>query len=150
MTSEELVDLLYVAYNRDEAEVFSIDRAARAGYDELYTTAPDVLDKKMRIIDEEIEKKALALINEKVIQVRSKKQREIEEREANFDAIMRRRAETLLKQNESYIGKDTANQAIELIEEEANGKKTKEKGGDTDVGQAKKQTRGRKPKSATK
>lgn len=149
MTSEELVDLLYVAYNRDEAEVFSVDRAARAGYDELYTTAPDVLDKKMRIMDEEIEKKALALINEKVIQVRSKKQREIEEREANFDAIMRRRAEALLKQNESYIGKDTANQAIELIEEEANNKKTKEKGGDTNVGQEQKKRRGRKPKSVT-
>lgn len=149
MTSEELVDLLYVAYNRDEAEVFSVDRAARAGYDELYSTAPDVLDKKMRLIDEEIEKKALALINEKVIQVRSKKQREIEQRQMNFDAIMRKRAETLLKQNASYIGKEVTNEAIELIKEEENSKKTKEEGGDTNVGQEKKRGRGRKPKTAT-
>ena len=46
-----LVDLLYVAYNRDEAEVFSVDRAIRSGYEELYTTAPDILDKKMELLD---------------------------------------------------------------------------------------------------
>lgn len=32
LTSIELVDLLYVAYNRDESEVFGIDKAIRAGY----------------------------------------------------------------------------------------------------------------------
>ncbi len=42
MTSDELVDLLYVAYNRDEAEVFGIDKAVRSGYEELYTTAPEL------------------------------------------------------------------------------------------------------------
>lgn len=149
MESDELVDLLYVAYNRDEAEVFSVDRAVRAGYDELYTTAPDVLDKKMKELDEEVEKQALALINEKVIQVRSKKQQEIEQKEARFGELIRQRAEMILKQNASYIGKDTTEKAIEMIEEEAKEKpKTKEKGGDTNVGQETKtkQTRGRKPK----
>lgn len=85
MNSNEVVDLLYMAYNRDEAEVFSLERALRAGYDELYTTAPDVLDKRMKILDEEIEKKALTLVNEKVLAVRSKKQQEIARKEAEFD-----------------------------------------------------------------
>lgn len=156
MDSNELVDLLYVAYNRDEAEVFSVDRALRAGYDELYTTAPDVLDKKMQVLDEEIEKQALAMINEKVIQVRSRKQQEIEQKEARFGELIRQRAEMILKQNASYIGKDTTEQAIEMIKEEAKPKKaktkTKEEGGDTNVGQETKpkSTRGRKPKSVTK
>lgn len=149
MTSEELTDLLYVAYNRDEAEVFSVDRAARAGYEELYTTAPDVLDKKMKVMDEEIEKQALALINEKVIQVRSKKQQEMDEKEARFGEIIRQRAEAILRQNASYIGKDTAQKSIELIEKDAKKEsKTKEKGGDTNVEQKPKATRGRKPKTA--
>lgn len=167
MTSDELVDLLYVAYNRDEAEVFSVDRAVRSGYEELYTTAPDVLDKKMKIMDEEIEKKALALINEKVVQVRTKKQQEIEQKEARFGELIRQRAEAILRQNASYIGKDTSEQAIEMIQEEAEGKKenkqeevkttktrgrkpkTKEEGGDTNVEQETKKTtaRGRKPKA---
>ncbi len=118
MTSEELIDLLYVAYNRDEAEVFSVDRAIRSGYEELYTTAPDILDKKMELLDKEVEKRALTLINEKVTQVRSRKQQEIEEKEANFGEIIRRRAEALLRQNASYIGKDTTKEAIEMIQED--------------------------------
>lgn len=118
MTSDELVDLLYVAYNRDEAEVFGIDKAARAGYEELYTTAPDVLNKKMKILDQEIEKQALELVNEKVIQVRTKKQQEIERKQARFGELIRERAEAILRQNAAYLGKDTANQSIELIKEE--------------------------------
>jgi len=152
MNSNELVDLLYVAYNRDEAEVFSVEKALRAGYEELYTTAPDVLDKKMKILDEEVEKHALAMINEKVIQVRSRKQQEIEQKEARFGELIRQRAEMILRQNASYIGKDTTEQAIEMIKEEGKPKKskTKEEGGDTDVEQETKpkSTRGRKPKSA--
>lgn len=119
MTSDELVDLLYVAYNRDEAEVFGIDKAARAGYEELYTTAPDVLNKKMKILDQEIEKQALELVNEKVIQVRTKKQQEIEQKQARFGELIRERAEAILRQNAAYLGRDTANQSIEMIKEEA-------------------------------
>ncbi len=168
MTSDELVDLLYVAYNRDEAEIFGIDKAVRSGYEELYTTAPDVLDKKMEILDQEIEKQALDLINEKVIQVRTRKQQEIERKQARFGELIRERAEAILRQNAAYLGRDTSNEAIEIIEAEAKEEKepkieetktttrkrqakktikTKEEGGDTNVGEeAKPKTRGRKPK----
>ena len=152
LNSNELVDLLYVAYNRDESEIYGVNKAIKAGYDELYSTAPDVLDKKMKILDEEVEKHALAMINEKVIQVRSRKQQEIEQKEARFGELIRQRAEMILRQNASYIGKDTTEQAIEMIKEEGKPKKskTKEEGGDTDVEQETKpkSTRGRKPKSA--
>ncbi len=161
MNSMELVELLYIAYNRDDAEVFSVDRAIRSGYDELYTTAPDVLNKKMQILDEEIEKQALELVKDNVIKVRSKKQREIDEKQAHFGELIRQRAEIILKQNASYLGTDTAEEAIEIIQEkqedtdeiEENIKqqaklKTKEEGGHiNEEQQAKKTTRGRKPKS---
>ena len=175
MTSEELIDLLYVAYNRDEAEVFGINKALHSGYEELYTTAPDVLDKKMKELDTQIERQALELINEKVLQVRSKKQREIEEKEARFGEIIRRRAEAILRQNASYIGKETSEEAIEMIQEEATSNnvesasfrpqeekekpkqtkrgrprkniETKEEGGDINVEEeTKPKKRGRKPK----
>lgn len=121
MTSNELVDLLYVAYNRDEAEVFGIDKAIRSGYEELYTTAPDVLDKQMKVLDQEIEKQALDLINEKVVQVRTRKQQEIERKQARFGELIRERAEAILRENAAYLGRDTSNQAIEMIKEEAQG-----------------------------
>ena len=44
LDSEELVDLLYNAYNRDEAENYGIEKAQKAGFDNLYITAPDLLE----------------------------------------------------------------------------------------------------------
>lgn len=138
MKSDELVDLLYVAYNRDEAEVFSVDRAIRAGFDELYTTAPDVLDKKMRVLDEEIERKALQMVNEKVVQARSKKQQEVDRRQAEFGELIRKRAEMILRQNAGYLGNDTTEIAIDLINEEE--ENTNEEGGTGDAREEKKKT----------
>lgn len=145
LNSNELADLLYVAYNRDEAEVFSVDRAIRAGYEEIYTTAPDVLDKTMRALDEEIERKALAMVNEKVMQARSPKQQKIDKKKESFEDLIRKRAEMILKQNASYLGKETTEQAIELIKDEKqNDKQTNEEEGKRNVGQEKKTTRRRK------
>lgn len=117
LNSNELADLLYIAYNRDEAEVFSVDRAARAGYEELYTTAPDVLEKEMRALDEEIEKRAIAMANEKVMQARSPKQQQIDQKKARFQELVRARAQMIIKQNAAYLGRQTAETAEKLIEE---------------------------------
>mgnify|MGYP007131981917 CR=1 FL=1 len=126
MNSTQLVDLLYTAYNRDEAEVFSVDRAVRAGYNELYTTAPDVLDKKMRKIDEKIEEKALEMINNSVLEARNAKEQEIYEKEMQFARLVQERAEMILNQNESYLGKDIVDSAKEIIKRKRNTKKEKE------------------------
>ncbi len=133
MGSNELVELLYVAYNRDEAEVFTVDKALRSGYEELYSTAPNVLDKRMKVLNEEIEKQALELINDKVIEVRSRKQQEIEERQARFGELIKERAEAILRQNAAYLGVDTSKKAIEMIKEEAQDK-TQNEQEDKDVG----------------
>ena len=142
LNSEQLVDLLYVAYNRDEAEVFSVDRATRAGYDELYTTAPDVLDNTMKALDDEIERKAMALANEKVIQARSPKQQQLDQKRARLEELVRQRAQMIIKQNAAYLGRQTADSATRLIEEEKN----KEEGGTEDVEE--KPKRGRRKKTA--
>ena len=41
LNSYQLVDLLYNAYNRDEAEKFGIEKAIEAGFEEMYSTSPD-------------------------------------------------------------------------------------------------------------
>lgn len=149
LNSNELADLLYIAYNRDEAEVFSVDRAMRAGYEELYTTAPDVLDKTMRILDEEIERQALAMVNEKVVQVRSAKQQRIDQKKSSFEELIRKRAEFILKQNAAYLGEETTSDAIDMIEEERI-EQTNEEGGNNNVEKETKKTTRRKSSSTKK
>ena len=54
LNSEELAELLYVAYNRDDSELYQLAKAIDAQYDSLYSTGKDVLEKKERMLDEEI------------------------------------------------------------------------------------------------
>ena len=144
LRSNELVDLLYVAYNRDESEVYGIEKALRAGYEELYTTAPDVLDKRMKELNIKIEQQAMELANQKVIQARSKKQQELDRRQERFEELIRQRAEMILEQNKQYIGEKTAKRAQKLIEED-----TKEMGGNEDDEQEKKPKTRRTRKTTT-
>ena len=141
MDSNDLVQLLYVAYNRDESETYGIDKALRAGYGELYSTAPDVLDKRMEAINKEIENKALEIAKEKVDEVKSEKQKIVEKKEQTFDELVSELAEKIIKENKDYVGKDVAKEAIKRIKENNN---TKEKEEDANVEEEKKTTRTRR------
>lgn len=134
LNSTELVELLYIAYNRDDAETYSVDKALQAGYNELYSTAPDVLDKRMKAIDESIESNAVKLAKEAIDEVRLEKERKIKKKEDNFEELVRKMAESLLNENKKYVGKEVTEKAIEKI------KKTEE-GGMKDEQEAKKNTR---------
>ena len=134
LNSNELVELLYVAYNRDESEIYSVEKALQAGYNELYSTAPDVLDKQMRAIDKQIETNAIQLAKETIDEARLEKERKIKKKEEHFEELVKQMAEALLKENEKYVGKDVTEKAIEKI------KKTEE-GGKKDEQKTKKRTR---------
>ena len=54
LDSEELAELLYVAYNRDDANLLPFSKGIQTQYDSLYTTGKDVLKKKAELIDEKI------------------------------------------------------------------------------------------------
>lgn len=141
MDSNELVELLYVAYNRDEAEVYGLEKALKAGYDELYTTAQDVVDKQMRALDKQIEDEALELAQKKVTEARTEKQKLLAEKRLKKRDLIGELAELMISENAQVIGEDIAVEAIEKLKEE-----TKEEGG---KGSGKeKQKRTRKTKSA--
>ena len=142
LRSDELVELLYMAYNRDEAETFGLDRAIKAGYDELYSTAPNVLKKKMVEIDKMIEDKAIQMANQKVDEARTELENQIDEKEDNLDFLIAEMAKMIIQENEGYLGTELTDKAIEKVNEE----NTKE-GGKKNV--QKKTTRGRK-KATTK
>lgn len=118
LDSNELVDLLYIAYNRDDAEIYGIDKAIEAGYNELYSTAPDVVDKKMKVLNEQIEKAAFEKANQKVIEAKTEKQKAFEQRQENQDDLIAQLASIIVEQNRSTIGNDVADSAIGKIQEE--------------------------------
>ena len=132
LDSNGLVDLLYVAYNRDDAEVYGLDKALKAGYDELYSTAPDVLDKKMRALDAKIEQEAFNKANGAVIEAKSKKQKALERKENRMDDLIEQMAQLIIDENRAAIGNRVADDAKDIIKEERarrKGRPRKEEGG---------------------
>lgn len=60
MNSIELAEMLYIAYNRDESDVYNIRKALDNGFYRLYSTAPEILEKKQAAIDSQVKEKAIA------------------------------------------------------------------------------------------
>lgn len=136
LNSVELAELLYVAYNRDESETFDLKKAAKADYDSLYSTAPDVLQKRIKELDKEIERKALDKVTEDVEKYRSKYREQVEEKESSIDELANEMAKLILDENREYLGNEMVD---ELLKEQ----NTEEGGNDKDEKKAKK-TRTRK------
>jgi len=142
MTSNELVELLYMAYNRDEAEVYGLDKALKAGYDELYSTAPDVVDKQMKALDKEIEQEALEVAKAKVTEARTEKQKALQEKKENKRDLIDELAKLIIEENSQMLGEDIAQSAKAKV-----GRKKKE-GGTKDNVKEEKPKRTRKTKTA--
>ena len=124
-----LTELLYVAYNRDESEIFNLRRALNAGYEDLYSTAPDVLDKRMKELDIKVEEEALKKANEIVFSAieESEKERRVKQKEKTLYKLIDQMAISIIEENERNLGEDIAKRAVNKIEKE-----TKEKGGNKD------------------
>ena len=116
LNSDALADLLYVAYNRDDAEIYGVDKAIQAGYDELYSTAPDVIDKKIKALNEKIEKEAFEKANRTVLEAKSEKEKALEQKEESMENLIDKMAKMIIEQNKHIVGKDVAKSAIEKIE----------------------------------
>ena len=135
LDSTELAVLLYVAYNRDESETFNLRKALNAGYEDLYSTAPDVLDKRMKELDLKIEQDAIKKANEAIYDVveENEKQRRAKRKEEELNKLIDQMAKALIEENKRSIGQDVAEEAIEKIDKDSKKKETKEeKGGDKD------------------
>ena len=96
LNSIELSELLYVAYNRDESETFDLKKALNGDVDSLYSTAPDVLEKRIREIDKEIQEKAMNKVTDKVEKYRSKYRAKVEEKENSIEELANEMADLIL------------------------------------------------------
>lgn len=118
LDSEELSDLLYVAYNRDDSDILSYEKAKKAGYDSMYTTGKDVIQKRIEILDKLIQEKAMEEANNAVQNaiLKSRKELEEKEKEENMKKLIKRMAKTIIYENQNYIEPNISEMAIEEID----------------------------------
>lgn len=119
LRTHELMELLYMTYNRDEAEVLGLDKAMASGYDSMYSTAPEVLSKKMKELDNIIQERAVEKAREKIAEVKTELQQSVQTKEESLDDLINEMAKAILADNSLYLGKDVTDKAIEKIDEEA-------------------------------
>ena len=135
LDSTGLTKLLYVAYNRDDSELYDLDKMLKFGSSEMYSVGEDVLDKKMKALDNKIEEDAIRKANEALIQVQndSEKERKIKEKERQYDELVKKMAKIVLDDNVSTIGPKKVKKAKDKIDQED----SKEKGGLSNEGTTK-------------
>ena len=149
LNSMELTELLYVAYNRDESETLNLQRTLNAGYEDLYSTAPDVLDKRMKELDLKVEEDAIKRANEAVFDIieENEKEKAVKRKEKELEDLIDQMAMAIIDDNKSSVGSEVADRAIEKIAVERGKRKTKEKEEKDDEQKTKKTTRRKSTKS---
>lgn len=123
LNSYELVDLLYNAYNRDDSEIFGINKALQAGFNEVYVDAQNVVDKKIAALNREVELMAERRANSAVEHIKDEREKELENIEENIEDIIAELAKNMLEDEKLNISEEIRKEAIEKIDQE-----TKEKG----------------------
>ena len=78
LNSVELAELLYVAYNREQSEIYTLRNALNSEYDRLYSTARDVMEERKKRLAMQVEEDAAKLTSKSIIKadLENRKRRE--------------------------------------------------------------------------
>ena len=150
LDSEELTELLYIAYNRDEEQIYQLDRALDAQYDALYSTSKDVLQKQRDRIDRQIDDMAVDLASDSLLKADSI----LKDRE-KLNNELRERTIEIIEEYKNQLSPDLYNETKKIIEEKTKEDQEKEKEekateDKTNPTVAKKKTTRGRPKKADK
>lgn len=150
LDSEELTELLYIAYNRDEEQIYQLDRALDAQYDALYSTSKDVLQKQRDRIDRQIDDMAVDLASDSLLKADSI----LKDRE-KLNNELRERTIEIIEEYKNQLSPDLYNETKKIIEEKTKEDQEKEKEekateDKTNPTEAKKKTTRGRPKKADK
>ena len=150
LDSEELTELLYIAYNRDEEQIYQLDRALDAQYDALYSTSKDVLQKQRDRIDRQIDDMAVDLASDSLLKADSI----LKDRE-KLNNELRERTIEIIEEYKNQLSPDLYNETKRIIEEKTKEDQEKEKEekateDKTNPTEAKKKTTRGRPKKADK
>ena len=70
LSSNEIAELLYISYNRDDEKLMDIKTALDSGFYRMYSTSKDVYEKKEEMMRKQIEEEAMERIKMAVIKAR--------------------------------------------------------------------------------
>ena len=135
LDSEELAELLYIAYNRDESEVLQLAKMVNAQYDSLYSSGKDVLDKKKEKLDREINLEAIDIATASLLKADKLRQIELLDKQLEKNRRVEEKALELLDAYEDQLDervyeiakdevKNTMKQKNEAEEAKENGTST--------------------------
>ena len=113
LNSEELAELLYVAYNRESSDTYTLRNALDAQYDRLYSTAKDVLETRKQELKKQIETEALKLATNSI----TKADEQLKEERKLKAAEIRRKAESIMADYKDHLSKDLYEKTIKEIRE---------------------------------
>ena len=112
LDSEELSELLYIAYNRDEEQIYQLDRALDAQYDALYSTGKDVLQKRKDRINEQIDDMAVDLASDSLIEADN-----ILKDKEKLNNELRERTLEIIEEYKNQLTPDLYNETRKIIEQ---------------------------------
>ena len=126
LNSEELAELLFIAYNRDDEELIQINKMLDVQYDSLYSTGKDVLEKRQEKLNQEINIAAIDLTTDSILKADKKKQEEDKLKEQNKKKAIKEKALDILSEYEEQLDPRVFELASQEISKTATeGKKTK-------------------------
>ena len=124
LNSEELAELLYIAYNRDSSENYTLRDAINAEYNRLYSTARDVFEEKKQRIEAQVEENASKLAARSILKADQINREEIQRR-------VKQRAMQMVDEYKNELGNDlyqeAKNQVSNANVEEALNEKPKQR-----------------------
>lgn len=116
LDSEELAELLYVAYNRDDSEFYQFSKALDAQYDSLYSTGKDVLEKKERMLDEELNVDAIDLATNSILEADKRKKEEEFQKQQEKEEKIKQKALNLVQEYQDQLDSKVYDYTVEEIE----------------------------------
>ena len=117
LSSNEIAELLYSAYNRDDKNYMSVEQALEAGFHRLYSTSEDAITKKheklIQTIKKEAEYKAVAALSKAIEEGNVSTEEDIEDA---YDQETSRQAIEIVKSER--ISDDVKKEAKKIIVDE--------------------------------
>ena len=110
LNSEELAELLYVAYNRESSDTYTLKNALDAQYDRLYSTAKDVLETRKQELRKQIETEAMKLATNSI----TKADEQLREEKA---IEIKKKAESIMADYKEDLSKELYDKTIKQIRE---------------------------------
>jgi len=66
LTSNELAELLYISYNRDDEKLLDIKTALDSGFYRMYSTTKDIREKKRDVMQKQIQEEAMSRVEQAI------------------------------------------------------------------------------------